>query len=245
MSTSTPEDISNIETVAGSLETRRLVPFDNNLAQREVAARRYPVQYSVKFVCGSSGSSCSGDCGPVAPGTYFTAINILNPTDREVRFRKRVVVALPGERAGNVTEFTFNSLRSYQALEIDCADIYRHAGLPGGCFLKGFVVIESVKELDIVAVYSAAGADKHVETLDIEYIKPRVSTPEKPPNGSPKRPDLVPQPAFPPPPNDNPLHLPQNPSKHDWRWTSRRRAHQSAQPGRWRRTRIGHKNCLP
>jgi hypothetical protein len=210
MSTSTSRDISNIETVAGSLETRRLVPFDNNVAQRDVAARRYPVQYSVKFVCGSSGSSCSGDCGPVAPGAYFTAINIQNPTDRRVRFRKRVTVALPGERAGHVSAFTFNTLGPYEALEIDCADVYRHAGLPGGCFLKGFVVIESVDELDVVAVYTAAGADKHVETLDIEYIRPRVSTPEIPPPGTRKRPDLVPLPAFPPPPSDNPLHLPQN-----------------------------------
>ncbi|MDM0001850.1 CARDB domain-containing protein [Variovorax sp. J22P240] len=210
MSTSTPKDTSNADTVTGSLATRRLVPFDNNLGQRDLTVSPYPVQYSVKFVCGSAGSSCSGDCGPVAPGAYFTAINIHNPTDRKIRFRKNVAIALPGERPGHVTEFTFNTLGPYEALEIDCADIYRRVGLPGGCFLKGFVVIESVVELDVVAVYSAAGADKHVETLDIEYVKPRIARHDPPPPGKPRLPDLVPLPAFAPPPVDRLGQLPQN-----------------------------------
>lgn len=210
MSASTPKDISNVETVAGSLETRRMVPFDNNMGQRGLTVLPYPVQYSVKFVCGSSGSGCSGGSGPVAPGSYFTAINIHNPTDRKIRFRKKVAVALPGERPGHVSEFTFNSLGPYEALEIDCADIFQRLGLPGGCFLKGFVVIQSVVELDVVAVYSAAGADKQVETLDIEYVRPRISTPDKPPPDKPRLPDLVPLPAFRPAPSGNPGHLPQN-----------------------------------
>ena len=88
MSASTPQDTSNSDTITGSLETRRLVPYDNNIAQRDVTVEPYPVQYSVKFVCGSS----SG--GPVAPGSYFTAINIHNPTDQKIRFRKKVAVAL-------------------------------------------------------------------------------------------------------------------------------------------------------
>jgi hypothetical protein len=162
-------------------------------------------RYSVKFVCGSSGG------GPVAPGSYFTAINIHNPTDRKIRFRKKVAIALPGERPGHVSMFTFNSLGPDEALEIDCADIYHRVGLPGGCFLKGFVVIQSLVELDVVAVYSAAGADEHVETLDIEHVAPRITKPEKPPKEPPHRlPDLVPLPAFPPPPPNAPGQLPQN-----------------------------------
>ena len=209
MSTSTPQDTSNIDSITESLETRRLVPHDNNVAQRDIKASPYPVQYSVKFICGSASYGCCP--GPVAPGSYFTAINILNPTDQKIKFRKKIAVALPGEQPGHVTKFTFNSLGPCEALEIDCADIYRRLGLPNGCFLKGFVVIQSLVELDIVAVYSAAGADNHVETLDIEHIVPRITKPEKPPEEPPRRlPDLVPLPAFPPPPPNIPGQLPQN-----------------------------------
>ena len=147
----------------------------------------------------------------MAPGKYFTAINIRNPTENNIRFRKKVVVALPGEQAGQVSKFTFNVLGPNEALEIDCSDIYPRVGLPGGCFLKGFVVIESLVELDVVAVYTAAGADGHVETMDIEYVTPRISIPEKePPPEKECFPDLIPLPAFPPPPSDAPGRLPQN-----------------------------------
>jgi hypothetical protein len=205
MSASTPQDTSNIDSISQSLETRRLVPYDNNVAQRDVTVEPYPVQYSVKFVCGSSGG------GPVAPGSYFTAINIHNPTEQRARFRKKVAVALPGARPGHVSRFTFNSLGPDEAMEIDCADIYHQVGLPEGCFLKGFVVIQSLVELDVVAVYSAAGADGHVATLDVEYVAPRIFRPEKPPEEPPVRlPDLVPLPPFPPPPPNSPSQLPQN-----------------------------------
>lgn len=211
MSASSPKDKSNIDTVSGALETRRLVPHDNNISQLDVKVLRYPVQYSVKFVCGTSCATSCGGGGPVAAGAYFTAINIHNPTDEKVRFRKHVSVALPGERAGHVSHFTFNTLGPYESLEIDCADIMNRVGLPEGCFLKGFVVIQCAVELDVVAVYSAAGADKHVETLDIEYILPRVAPPEIPPPLPPRLlPDLIPLPAFPPPRPDSPGKLPQN-----------------------------------
>lgn len=36
----------------------------------------------------------------VAPGVYFTAINVHNPSDRVVSFRKKFTVALPMEKAG-------------------------------------------------------------------------------------------------------------------------------------------------
>jgi len=61
-------------------------------------------------------------------------------------------------------------LRPDEALEIDCPDILEHARAHG--FLKGFVVIESFFELDVVAVYSA-GHPK-VETLDVERVRPRL-----------------------------------------------------------------------
>ena len=209
MSVSSDEDSSNVLTVASPAEVRRLVPFDNNLGQRQLQVRPLPYQYSVKFVCGCAGDDCK--CGPVAPGKYFTAINIHNPSDKLVKFRKKVAVALPGEQPGHVSKFTSNALGGDEALEIDCPDIYRLAGLPKGCFLKGFLVIQSLTELDVVAVYTAAGADGHVETLDVEYIEPRIRRrppPEKPPEK--ELADLIPVPAFPPAPPNSPGQLPQN-----------------------------------
>lgn len=123
-------------------------------------------QYTVKFVCGES----EGDV--VAPGRYFTAINVHNPTEKPINFRKRFAIALPGERPGPVSEFFDARLSPNQALEIDCEDIFKHTQSTAR-FLKGFAVVESDVELDVVAVYTAAGATKLVETLQIERVPPR------------------------------------------------------------------------
>jgi hypothetical protein len=120
-------------------------------------------EYAVKFVCGSPVAPV------VAPGQYFTAINVHNPSLRPVAFRKKIAVALPGERAGKVSRFFEAQLKSDEALEIDCPDILRHAEESG--FLKGFVVIQTPSELDVVAVYTAG--HPAVETLEVEHVQPR------------------------------------------------------------------------
>jgi hypothetical protein len=78
-------------------------------------------QYAVKFICGKS----EGDVA--APGIYFTAINVHNPTDDAVGFRKKVAVAFPWERPGPVSRFFDAKLGPDQALEIDCPDIVEHS----------------------------------------------------------------------------------------------------------------------
>jgi len=128
-------------------------------------------QYAVKFVCGES----KGDV--VAPGVYWTAINVHNPIYSRIGFKKKIAVALPNEKPGCVTPFFECRLGPDEALEIDCKDIFRHVKesqckIKGG-FLKGFVVIESAVELDVVAVYTAAGRDKQVETFHTERVSPR------------------------------------------------------------------------
>jgi hypothetical protein len=40
-------------------------------------------------------------------------------------------------------------------------------------FLKGFVVIESDIDLDVVGVYTAAGDDGQVRALEVERVRPR------------------------------------------------------------------------
>jgi hypothetical protein len=154
--------------------------------QRPVGAQvpPLPFQYAVKFVCGKSPGP--GQQQVVATGNYFTAINVHNPFNDTVKFRKKIAVALPNEKAGKVSPFFDVALKDDQALEIDCDDIYKHMHM-NQTFLKGFVVIESKTELDVVAVYTAAGASGQVETMDVETVQPRRLSPQ----GSP---DLIPIP---------------------------------------------------
>jgi len=127
-------------------------------------------EYAVKFVCGSP------QVPVVAPGDYFTAINVHNPSPQQVVFRKKIAVALPGEKAGRVSRFFEAQLKSDEALEIDCQDILQHADQKG--FLKGFVVIQSPFELDVVAVYTAG--HPLVETMEVERVEPRSMATVKP-----------------------------------------------------------------
>ena len=139
-------------------------PWSKN-KQRKQQPPRY--QYAVKFVCGRT------DFPVVAPGRYFTAINVHNPGDKLAVIFKKIAVALPGEKAGPVSRFFLAHLRPDEALEIDCPDILRHAQAQN--FLKGFVVIESESMLDVVAVYTAGHDD--VETEDVVRVPPRLAQP--------------------------------------------------------------------
>ena len=126
-------------------------------------------EYAVKFICGRS----EGEV--LAPGVYYTAINIHNPTNTAISFRKKFAVALPSEKPGPKTDFFDTRLDKDEALEIDCPDIVRHLGDAAGQgrFFKGFAVIQSKVELDVVAVYTAAGATGQVETLHTERVPAR------------------------------------------------------------------------
>jgi hypothetical protein len=124
-------------------------------------------QYAAKFACGKPGAD------ELAPGVYFTAINVHNPTEHEVSLRKKIAVAGRREESGEKPKTLFDAqLRPDAALEIDCPDIRAHADVPEE-FLKGFVVLESEVELDVVAVYTAAGGDGQVETLHTERVPSR------------------------------------------------------------------------
>lgn len=138
---------------------RILAHYQSQFAERAI------FQYAAKFACGKS------DGEVVAPGVYFTAVNVHNPTYKPIRLAVKVAVALPGLKPGPVSRFIHAALGPDEALEIDCPDIHKLAGTKD--FLKGFVVIESEVELDVVAVYTAAGRDEQVETLHTERVPPR------------------------------------------------------------------------
>jgi hypothetical protein len=135
-------------------------------AKLELIQESPAFQYAAKFVCGKSPGVV------VAPGVYFTAVNVHNPTYTRIRFRLKIAVALPGLKPGPVSKFYDAELGPDEALEIDCPDIFKMAPTDAG-FLKGFVVIESEVELDVVVVYTASGREGQVETLHTERVSPR------------------------------------------------------------------------
>jgi CARDB len=122
-------------------------------------------QHAVTFICGKASK------GIAAPGVYATAINVHNPSEVAASFRKKFAVGLPEQRSGLITPFFSGRLGPDAAMEIDCPEIMKRTD--GREFVKGFAVIESDTALDVVAIYSAAGRDGMVSTMDIERVPPR------------------------------------------------------------------------
>jgi hypothetical protein len=137
----------------------------------------YKFEYAAKFVCGLSVLSPGAVPGtlPVAPGYYYTAVNVHNPSTTENnQIQKRFVIALPGEAVGRKSGFVPEDLRADDAMEIDCPDIVRRLDIRIGQFVKGFVVIRSTAELDVVAVYTSATAPAGpVVTMSTERVPKR------------------------------------------------------------------------
>jgi hypothetical protein len=128
-------------------------------------------QYAVKIVCGRSPKLNS----PVAAGSYFTAVNVHNPRE-PIEFRRKVAIALPG-KAGPISIFINDKLAYDEAMEFDCAQIYRQleaSKIPNPGFVKGFLVIMAQHELDVVAVYTAAPlVGGPVASIHTERVPPR------------------------------------------------------------------------
>ena len=119
--------------------------------------------YAVKFICGTippaghpNPAAPPPPPPPLLPGTYETAINILNLVDHEVKISKRAIVTLPqGQRPGPVGDEEFPILPPNSGFEVDCADVRNLLkGKQIGPFIKGFLVIRSQTVLSVVAVKS-------------------------------------------------------------------------------------------
>ena len=122
------------------------------------------VQYAAKLLCGASNRA------GVAPGTYYTAVNVHNPARDSVLFRYKFALTRPKTQPGPIMPWTGAQLRSDQVLEIECtAALIRM----GAGFAKGFVMVETQRELDVVAVYTAVATTGRVQTLAIDRVPPR------------------------------------------------------------------------
>ena len=134
---------------------------------KKIKAKRVIYQYAVKFICTSHlpGTSQTTDAFP--PGNYQTAVNIHNPHNKKVKIRKKL--ASPNE----ISKYFQSTMKPDGVERVTCFhvpkfDIHVIHGF------EGFLVIESLQSIDVTAVYTAAGKDGHVVSIDVEQIKERV-----------------------------------------------------------------------
>ncbi len=131
----------------------------------------YPYQYAAKIVCGSPIVTPAYPYQVGAKGTYFTQVNIHNPSRTQgVSIRKKFINALPNERPSKPTQFFNLGLEPDWATQIDCHNIASH-GLIG--YVEGFVIIESSLELDVVGLYTAEGPGALISTMEIDRVPVR------------------------------------------------------------------------
>ncbi len=141
--------------------------------------------YSVKITCVPH----LGPASPaLMPAKYRTAVNVHNPWRDPVELTKSLTLSPPqGEPAIHGDPIT-EVLGPREAFDVDCPHMRDEFGIPANSKVpggKGFMVIESDRELNVVAIYTARGegsaASSGVGTsIDVEYIKPL-----RPPSPSP------------------------------------------------------------
>jgi hypothetical protein len=129
-------------------------------------------EYVAKLICGLQENPERS-----APGFYTTTINIHNPWESEVSFRKKLALTFPRldpekeQSPGDVVPISERDmLKPDEALAVDCVDIRRHVAAP---FVEGFVVIQSQASIDVTAVYTVTSRDRRQPYIDVEQIRER------------------------------------------------------------------------
>lgn len=175
------------------------LPWAGRGASRHVSAQEQvnTYMYAVKIVCVPT----LGKAAPaLVPGMYRTAVNVHNPWPQTANIVKWLTLSPPQGEPAIVGERISETLEPFQAFDIDCIHMARDFGLegrqvPGG---KGFLIIQSDQNLDVVGVYTAEelagrtiglGVQETAEAIeqaakgaagvglgmDIEYIQPKIA----------------------------------------------------------------------
>lgn len=138
----------------------------------ELEARGKNNQYAVKVLCGKAPGAEAA--AVVAPGQYFTAVNVHNPGRTSIGFIKKVALANAFQKPGKVSKFVEGKLGADEAMEVDCRELAHMAGVNPGALFGGYLVFETKEgtELDIVAIYTAASGPG-VATMHTERVPKR------------------------------------------------------------------------
>ena len=145
-------------------------------------------EYAAKFLCGTVAAGTTA--GPVAPGTYFTTINIHNPhenlfsTETSTSFLKKAVLSLQeGVAPVAPSALVQDSLANDFAEEVDCTIVRRLLGSaapPAPAFIEGFVVLivpptsaaTVPNVLDVFGVYTNSLGAIHIEPANAHTFTP-------------------------------------------------------------------------
>lgn len=117
--------------------------------------------YNVKVVCGPEEGKI------LAPGIYWTAVNVLNPNFSEVRVDAYVSVGLPELNMGPFDGPKSGVLEPFRAMELDCPAIQ---SLGRNEFVKGYALLVSEIPLTVVAVYTQADLDGRASSIHTERV---------------------------------------------------------------------------
>ena len=126
----------------------------------------YRFQYAAKFICTANIPGTSQTSDAVVAGSYQTAVNIHNPQRAKVRIRKKIASPI------GISNFLESTIDADGVERVTCAQV-RDFGLHLIHGFEGFLVIESVTSLDVVAVYTAAPNGGQVSTMDVEHVPER------------------------------------------------------------------------
>lgn len=126
---------------------------------------KFKFEYAVKVLCtahlpGTSQTSALG-----LQGTYQTVVNIHNPNDHRIKFRKKIAVP------SVITDYLPGSLGPDEVSRVICHEMGQNFGIGFIHGVEGYLVVQSTDRLDVTAVYTAG--DKGVRSIDIEYIPER------------------------------------------------------------------------
>lgn len=166
-------------------------------------------EYSAKFMCGTPSTAAGGPIATeaVAPGTYYTSINIHNPasnlftTETSVSFIKKAVISQPeGTTQIPPSQLVQDSLQNDYSEYVDCAIIRTLLGAaapPAPAFIEGWVIIlvppttvtggKSITNLlDVWGVYSNAKGAEHLVPATEHFFTPGGVVAVKPNDNTPK-----------------------------------------------------------
>ncbi|HYU32800.1 MAG TPA: hypothetical protein VEW48_11610 [Thermoanaerobaculia bacterium] len=130
------------------------------------AGAQVTTTYAAKFICGVQAESGFTFLPETQAGRYSTKVNVHNNTGILIQFRKKIIRLRGGESATDPQAKVFEELKSDQAMEVVCKDIYKLLNVPLNGqmpppYMEGFVILE---------VYAPPNSKMPLDPLDVEGI---------------------------------------------------------------------------
>ena len=141
--------------------------------------------YAAKIICVPH----FGPASPaLMPGKYRTAVNVHNPWDQPAHIEKWVTLSPPQGQPPVTGDKISGTVQPWASFDVACPYFRDEFGLPEGAKVpggKGFMVIQSDRELDVVAVYTSRTETPNSNgvgtSIDVERVEPKIRQSTSPP----------------------------------------------------------------